>query len=216
MPPLSPARAPPHFVEFVNSLLHGSGPIEFIMTGPPALFGLGPRFLGGIGGIGGGGASSFLASDPRDYVQDSQQLNAVLGRLFRLGGHSGPPPASKAAVERLPRITVDSANLATWRSEECVVCKDAFEAGAQLLSLPCKHAFHCDCIKPWLDKNNTCPTCRFKLPSEVQDGAARSPPSRRRHREAASDASSSSSRAARRARHGNSSSSSSSLSDAET
>ena len=32
--------------------------------------------------------------------------------------------------------------------------------------MPCKHFFHNDCIIPWLNRSNTCPLCRYKLPQE--------------------------------------------------
>ena len=32
--------------------------------------------------------------------------------------------------------------------------------------MPCGHIYHPDCLKPWLEQNNTCPVCRFDLPLE--------------------------------------------------
>ena len=33
---------------------------------------------------------------------------------------------------------------------ECPVCKDAFEEGAELRRMPCRHLFHTDCLLTWL------------------------------------------------------------------
>lgn len=43
---------------------------------------------------------------------------------------------------------------------------DEFELGTGASQLPCEHFFHKDCIVPWLNRSNTCPLCRHKLPKE--------------------------------------------------
>lgn len=56
----------------------------------------------------------------------------------------------------------------TFKSEadlgECSICFDTIRKGQMMCRLPCKndvsHAFHKDCIEPWLKTNNTCPNCR--------------------------------------------------------
>jgi hypothetical protein len=55
------------------------------------------------------------------------------------------------------------------RDASCIICADKvqFMPGQKnAVLLPCKHAFHKNCIKPWHEgtvvgrKNTTCPTCR--------------------------------------------------------
>jgi len=51
-------------------------------------------------------------------------------------------------------------------TEQCPVCQDGYGVGDEVVFMPCQHAFHDDCIAPWLQKRNTCPLCRHQLPAE--------------------------------------------------
>lgn len=49
---------------------------------------------------------------------------------------------------------------------ECVICKEEMIEGRDVCELPCQHIFHWKCVLPWLGKRNTCPCCRFLLPTD--------------------------------------------------
>jgi len=49
----------------------------------------------------------------------------------------------------------------------CVICADEMEKGVPVMGLCCGHSFHEPCIRRWLTRQHTCPTCRFEL--EVDD-----------------------------------------------
>ncbi|KAK6925450.1 Zinc finger, RING-type [Dillenia turbinata] len=80
----------------------------------------------------------------------------------------GTPPASKSAVEGLPSIKVTDELLAS-DSSQCAVCMDTFELGTEAKQMPCKHIYHSDCILPWLELHNSCPVCRYELPTDDPD-----------------------------------------------
>ncbi|KIW15552.1 hypothetical protein PV08_05600 [Exophiala spinifera] len=50
----------------------------------------------------------------------------------------------------------------TGRQIECVVCLEEYIDGeSQVMSLPCGHEFHAECITPWLvTRRRTCPICK--------------------------------------------------------
>ncbi|XP_024392985.1 E3 ubiquitin-protein ligase RING1-like [Physcomitrium patens] len=77
----------------------------------------------------------------------------------------GAPPASKSAVEAMPTIQISQEHLGT-DAMQCAVCKDEFELGALVRQMPCKHMYHADCILPWLAQHNSCPVCRYEMPTD--------------------------------------------------
>ncbi|XP_038894000.1 E3 ubiquitin-protein ligase RING1-like [Benincasa hispida] len=80
----------------------------------------------------------------------------------------GTPPASKSAIEALPDIKISEELLAS-DSSQCAVCKDTFELNEVAKQMPCKHIYHADCIIPWLELHNSCPVCRYELPTDDPD-----------------------------------------------
>ncbi|KAG5534274.1 hypothetical protein RHGRI_022408 [Rhododendron griersonianum] len=51
----------------------------------------------------------------------------------------------------------------------CAVCVSEFEDNERLRLLPkCDHAFHPECIDPWLASHSTCPICRANLSQGIE------------------------------------------------
>jgi len=46
--------------------------------------------------------------------------------------------------------------------EECSICLEIFTNDEKIIKLNCDHIFHLDCIKLWIENNDTCPLCRTK------------------------------------------------------
>ncbi|MCL7025215.1 hypothetical protein MKW94_022043 [Papaver nudicaule] len=74
-------------------------------------------------------------------------------------------PASKSSVESIPTVKITS-SLLNSDSMLCAVCKDEFLVDVEAKQLPCNHIYHFDCILPWLEQHNSCPVCRFCLPTD--------------------------------------------------
>ncbi|KAL1803590.1 hypothetical protein DCAR_0935286 [Daucus carota subsp. sativus] len=80
----------------------------------------------------------------------------------------GTPPASRTAVEGLPDVVVDDKLLGSY-SAQCAVCHDDFEKDMVVKQMPCKHVYHSECLLPWLELHNSCPVCRYELPTDDPD-----------------------------------------------
>ncbi|XP_026759632.1 E3 ubiquitin-protein ligase RNF181 [Galleria mellonella] len=71
-----------------------------------------------------------------------------------------PPPASKETVKNLPEITIEDDD------SSCPICLKNFQSGDKAKKMPCLHLFHSTCILKWLERTNSCPFCRFELPTD--------------------------------------------------
>ena len=75
--------------------------------------------------------------------------------------------------ERFPNATEEE--LAACE-HTCIICRDQMDEGKKL---PCSHIFHLDCLRLWLQQQQSCPTCRADIPTADQAAsaaAATSPP----------------------------------------
>ncbi|XP_010541863.1 PREDICTED: E3 ubiquitin-protein ligase RING1-like isoform X2 [Tarenaya hassleriana] len=80
----------------------------------------------------------------------------------------GTPPASKSAIDALPTVKVTE-DLLNSEMNQCAVCMDEFEKGSDAKQMPCKHVYHQHCLLPWLQLHNSCPVCRYELPTDDPD-----------------------------------------------
>jgi len=107
---------------------------------------------------------SDLATAHTELLRRFTELHQAMVRL--------PAPAPKPSglpkeeVEHmLPRLTYASVLRGSRGYElpggtECAVCQSDMGLREQVRLLPCRHAFHVDCIDPWFERSTCCPTCR--------------------------------------------------------
>ncbi|XP_060183369.1 uncharacterized protein LOC132613375 [Lycium barbarum] len=79
----------------------------------------------------------------------------------------GMVPASKSSMELLKKTKIDEEN----NKEECMVCLEELvkkEPDHDILSMPCSHMFHGECIAKWLETSHYCPICRYEMPMDEE------------------------------------------------
>lgn len=82
-------------------------------------------------------------------------------------GEGGPEPAVTAAIENLPRPASGGLEVNDiFRAKSplrLVTGDDADELSKIAHLLPCGHDLHNECLKPWVERANSCPICRQKF-----------------------------------------------------
>lgn len=84
----------------------------------------------------------------------SQTTSSILPVLESARSISRSPPSEKPKKAARRKYN--------GRQVECVVClEDYVDGESRVMSLPCGHEFHADCITPWLvNRRRTCPICK--------------------------------------------------------
>ncbi|XP_051187469.1 E3 ubiquitin-protein ligase RING1-like [Lolium perenne] len=153
------------FQNYIQGLVEGGANIQVLLD--DASVNLSP----GLGGGRAGGASF------GDYFV-GPGLEQLIEQLAENDPNRyGTPPAAKSALSTLPDVVVTDAMVAAAEGAECAVCKEDFSPGDGAKQMPCKHIYHADCIVPWLELHNSCPICRFELPTDDPDYEGNKAPS---------------------------------------
>ncbi|KAK4802821.1 hypothetical protein SAY86_001024 [Trapa natans] len=106
--------------------------------------------------------------NPGDYL-NARGFDELLEHLaVNDSSRGGAPPASISCLNSLPLIVISKEHL-KHDSITCAICKDALIVGSEANQLPCSHFYHPSCILPWLSSRNSCPLCRYELPTDDQE-----------------------------------------------
>ncbi|XP_006661882.1 E3 ubiquitin-protein ligase RING1-like [Oryza brachyantha] len=141
---------------YLQSLVEGGANIQVLLD--DASFSLAP---GGIGRVGGASFGDYFVGPGLEQLIEQLAENDP--------NRYGTPPAAKSALSTLPDVIVTDAMVAATDGAECAVCKEDFSPGEGAKQMPCKHIYHSNCIMPWLELHNSCPICRFELPTDDPD-----------------------------------------------
>ncbi|KAL9638605.1 MAG: hypothetical protein Q9204_001442 [Flavoplaca sp. TL-2023a] len=110
--------------------------------------------------------SPLLQSSPRSVTSRSRPRSHTASGIGDAVTESLDKATAKASLKQR-ESTISTASKAKRRQYhgkqvECVVCLEEYVDGqSQVMSLPCGHEFHAECITPWLTtRRRTCPICK--------------------------------------------------------
>ncbi|XP_009373743.2 E3 ubiquitin-protein ligase Praja-2 [Pyrus x bretschneideri] len=110
-----------------------------------------------------------FADDDDLDLETAEYINTIFGQFVEnANAMNGRPPAALSVVKDLPLVEFTVEELKK-KEVVCPVCKDSILVEDKVRSLPCCHYYHHDCIVPWLGIRNTCPVCRYELPTDDPD-----------------------------------------------
>ncbi|NBP02834.1 MAG: hypothetical protein EBU90_22505 [Proteobacteria bacterium] len=68
---------------------------------------------------------------------------------------------SEAEFDNLSCQTITECSIKDYENKDCNVCIEGYKVGESVVTLPCEHYFHRNCIRDWLCQEKvTCPVCR--------------------------------------------------------
>ncbi|XP_023517907.1 E3 ubiquitin-protein ligase Praja-2-like isoform X2 [Cucurbita pepo subsp. pepo] len=100
---------------------------------------------------------------------DQQGFEQLLEQIaMTTSSRRGAPPAAVSSVKNLPLLVISKEHL-KHDNISCAICKDFLHVSVEVNQLPCLHLYHPSCIMPWLSTRNSCPLCRYELPTDDRD-----------------------------------------------
>jgi len=107
--------------------------------------------------------------DIHDYEEELEFVAIDLGPDAEDGDDPKPDPegmtasAVATALACIPCEDSDNDDIDSLDLPTCAICFMPFEEGDRIADLACKHEFHVDCLKVWVQRKNSCPLCNVRL-----------------------------------------------------
>ncbi|CAL9130866.1 unnamed protein product, partial [Musa acuminata var. zebrina] len=105
-------------------------------------------------------------ADTADYFVEPG-LDELIEQSMQNDRH-GAPSASRSSIDAMPIIKINQRHLRV--DSQCPICLERFEIGSEAREMPCTHLYHSECIIPWLEQHNSCPVCRYEMPTQGSGG----------------------------------------------
>ena len=147
--------------------------IQFISSGPN-----GRRIVRNYQSGGGNSQNDlnrFMNMNPRRNISFIDFQNNLFGDIFstffeNIGNRDNP--TDEEIINELPETTIEDVSKLDQEKKNCIICLENFKNGDKAIILPCIHIFHNECIKKWLQTQDSCPICKHKLTRENMESTS--------------------------------------------
>lgn len=96
-----------------------------------------------------------------DIDPDAMSYEELVGLSEAVGSQNkGLTPEE---ISMLPKKKFKKCCFRSSKGEHCVICQQQYQSGGYIITLPCKHPYHADCIKKWLEIKKVCPICNVEV-----------------------------------------------------
>jgi len=117
-------------------------------------------------------AAAEAMAEAAQAAAEAAQAAAEAAQAAAEAAQAAAEAAQAAAAPRSPGTAGGEAPLVVTLPEAtegaCAVCRDEWQAGAQVRVLPCAHRFHAACVGAWLGQYKAeCPLCRARVPERA-------------------------------------------------
>ena len=114
------------------------------------------------------------SSAERPALPWTLQRRGAVRNIFSVAGTA---PLTVAEMDVSPTVARRVLSARTTRAlacevETCPICLEGYMPGDEVACMPCLHKLHWRCLYVWLERANTCPTCRWSLSSEGTDACS--------------------------------------------
>lgn len=107
-----------------------------------------------------------------EFRQLEEHLNYLIRNIYESDEHilsMSNPSASGVpldVIDNLPRHKMTSEDITAANNNNeiiCSICMENYKVHDNILTLPCIHSYHENCIKEWLKQSKLCPVCKTTL-----------------------------------------------------
>ena len=66
-------------------------------------------------------------------------------------------------MEKLNVNVINDDDINNFLDKICIICQEKYKKGDNYIILPCRHNFHSNCFKKWINVKNKCPICNLEV-----------------------------------------------------